>query len=385
MVRALPLFPVTTVGSWPRPAQVVEAQRAWRRQRIARKDFDQVADDAVVAFLRLQRELGCDIVTDGELRRDNFYSFVAQKLEHVRLMTLAEMLDVVEDKAGFEQLLQTLDVPAYSISSPICTGTIVRREPLAADDLRFARRHTDKAIKITLPGPYLLTRAMFVPELSRPYYQDKEALAEDVVAVLRRELDELQGEGVDFVQLDEPVLTEVAFAPGRTRTFMCAALAARKDPAEELEFAVSLINRVVAGFTSMRIGVHVCRGNWSRDEATLLRGGYQPLKAHLDRLAVNQLVLEYATERAGDVLTFPGKELGLGVVNPRTDGVESVESIRSAVERALSVYEAPRLFLNPDCGFGTFSNRPMNSEAVAAAKVKAMTTAARDLRAASGR
>jgi 5-methyltetrahydropteroyltriglutamate--homocysteine methyltransferase len=167
-VRTLPLFPVTTVGSWPRPAEVAEAQRAWRRQRIARKEFDQVADDAVVAFLRLQHELGCDIVTDGELRRDNFYSFVAQKLEHVRLMTLAEMLDVVEDKAGFEQLLQTLDVPAYSISSPICTGKIARREPLAVDDLRFARRHTDKAIKITLPGPYLLTRAMFVPELSRP-------------------------------------------------------------------------------------------------------------------------------------------------------------------------------------------------------------------------
>jgi 5-methyltetrahydropteroyltriglutamate--homocysteine methyltransferase len=379
-VRALPLFPVTTVGSWPRPAQVVEAQRAWRRQRIARREFDQVADDAVVAFLRLQQELGCDIVTDGELRRDNFYSFVAQKLEHVRLMTLAEMLDVVEDKAGFEQLLQTLDVPAYSISSPICTGTIARREPLAVDDLRFARRHTDRPIKITLPGPYLLTRAMFVPELSRPFYQDKEALAEDVVSVLRSELEELRSEGVDFVQLDEPVLTEVAFAPGRTRTFMCAALAARKDPAEELEFAVSLINRVVAGFTRIRIGVHVCRGNWSRDEATLLRGGYQPLKGHLDRLAVNQLVLEYATDRAGDVLPFPGKELGLGVVNPRTDAVESVESIRSAVERALRFYDAPRLFLNPDCGFGTFSNRPMNSESVAAAKVAAIAAAARDLR-----
>ena len=55
----------------------------------------------------------------------------------------------------------------------------------------------------------------------------------------------LAAEGADFVQLDEPVLTELAFAPGRTRTFMCAALAARKDPAEELEFAVSLINRVV--------------------------------------------------------------------------------------------------------------------------------------------
>ena len=68
----------------------------------------------------------------------------------------------------------------------------------------------------------------------------KEALAEDVVAVLRAELAELAAEGADFVQFDEPVLTELAFAPGSTRTFMCAALAARRDPAEELELAVSL-------------------------------------------------------------------------------------------------------------------------------------------------
>jgi 5-methyltetrahydropteroyltriglutamate--homocysteine methyltransferase len=382
-VTRLPLFPVTTVGSWPRSPQVAQAQRDCRRRRIDRQEFDRVADEAIVAFLRLQHDLGVDIVTDGELRRDNFYSFAAQKLEGVRLMTLAEMLDVVEDKAGFEQLLQTLDVPAYSISSPICVGPIARREPLAVEDLRFARRHTDRPIKVTLPGPYLLTRAMFVPELSRPHYQDKETLAEDVVALLREELEELASEGADFVQLDEPVLTEVAFSPGRTRTFMCAALAARKDPAEELAFATSLINRVVEGFGGMRIGVHVCRGNWSRDETTLLSGGYQALKGPLDRLAVTQLVLEYATDRAGPVIAFPGKELGLGVVNPRTGDIEAAASIRSAVEEALRVYPASSVFLNPDCGFGTFSNRPMNSEAVAAAKLSAMVAAARDLRCAA--
>src|SRR6476661_8003035 len=133
---SLPLFPVTTVGSWPRPPGVAEAMRAFRRGRIDRAELDRVADGAVVDLLRLQETLGCDIVTDGELRRDNFYSFVADKLSGVRLMTLAEMLDVVEDKAGFEQLLQTLDVPAYSISSPICVGRLERREPLAVDDLR---------------------------------------------------------------------------------------------------------------------------------------------------------------------------------------------------------------------------------------------------------
>lgn len=376
----LPLFPVTSVGSWPRPVAVGNAQRQLRRGRIARDEFDQVADAAVIDLLRLQHDIGCDIVTDGELRRDNFYSFVADKLEGVRLMTLADMLDVVEDKAGFERLLQTLDVPAYSISSPVCVDRLARSEPLALEDLRFVKRHTDRPVKVTLPGPYLLTRAMYVPELTAPFYPSKEDLAADVVALLRTELEDLAKEGVDFVQLDEPVLSELAFAPGRTRTFMCAALAARKDPADELELAVTLINQVVHGFDGIRLGVHVCRGNWSRDETTLLNGSYRPLAEYLMRLNVNQLVLEYATERAGDLLPFGDKELGLGVVNPRTDTIESPESIVSGIERALAIYPAARIFLNPDCGFGTFSNRPMNSAAIAAAKLRAIAAAAETLR-----
>jgi 5-methyltetrahydropteroyltriglutamate--homocysteine methyltransferase len=221
---------------------------------------------------------------------------------------------------------------------------------------------------------------MFVPELTRAFYQDKEALARDVVALLRAELLELRSAGAEFVQLDEPVLTEVAFAPGRTRTFMCAALSARRDPAEELEFAVALINDVTTGIDGLRLGLHVCRGNWSRDERTLLRGGYQALAPYLNRLRITQLVLEYATDRAGAIVAFDDKEIGLGVVNPRTEEVETPAQIRDAVEKALDLYPAGRVFLNPDCGFGTFSNRPMNTREIAAAKVAAMVSAARDLR-----
>jgi len=381
MTGRLPLFPVTTVGSWPRSAALLEAQHSYRRGRISRPDFERVADRAVADVVSVQVAAGCDLVTDGELRRDNFYSFVAQKLDGVRLMTLAEMLDVVEDKAGYERLLQTLDVPAYAISSPVCVGRIARREGLVVEDLRFVKCLTDRPVKVTLPGPYLLTRAMFVPELSAACYPTKEDLAEDVIALLREEITAVVDEGAGFVQLDEPVLSELAFAPGRTRTFMCAALAARNDPAEELEFAVSLINRVVSGIDGVRLGVHVCRGNWSRDERTLLSGGYQPLAPYLERLNVAQLVLEYATDRAGDLVRFAGKELGLGVVNPRTDAVESSADIRRTVEAALALYAPEQIFLNPDCGFGTFSSRPMNSADIAAAKLRAMSTAARELRA----
>ena len=379
-INHLPLLPVTSVGSWPRPPELLRAQRELLAGSLDRATFDRLTDDAVLDVLRAQEEAGVDIVTDGEQRRDNFYSFVAEKLSGVRLMTLGEMLDLVEDKASFEDILRTLDVPAYSISNPVCVGRIERRAPLAMDELAFLRRHTHRPVKIPLPGPYLLTRAMYVQEVTRKVYATKEELAEDVVRVLREELRELAAAGADFVQFDEPVLTELVFTQGRTRTFMCAALAARKDPAEELELAVSLLNRVVEGFDHLRTGLHVCRGNWSRNEDTLLRGGYAPLKPYLERLQVRQLVLEYATDRAGDLLPFAGKELGLGVVNPRTERVESVAEIEEAIAAALKLIPAEHLFLNPDCGFGTFSRRPVNSRQVAARKLEAIVQAARSVR-----
>jgi 5-methyltetrahydropteroyltriglutamate--homocysteine methyltransferase len=379
-VRSHPLLPVTTVGSWPRSEKLLKALRGKQAGRVSDQEFRQIADAEVLECLRLQEEAGVDIVTDGEQRRDNFYSFVADKLDGVRLMSLAEMLDIVEDKAGFERILQTLDVPAYSIKNPTCVGKISRREPLAVAEVRFLREHTDKPIKVPIAGPYLLTRAMWVAEASGAHYDGKEELSEDVVTILRQEITELVEAGADFIQLDEPVLTELVFTQGRTRTFMCAALAARKDPAEELEFAVSLINRVIEGVDGVRTGLHVCRGNWSRKEETLLSGSYAPLAPYFARMNVHQLVLEYATPRARDLVVVEGKELGLGVANPRTAKVETSKEIEARIRETLAHIPAKRIFLNPDCGFGTFSARPMNDPATASAKLRSISAAARKLR-----
>jgi 5-methyltetrahydropteroyltriglutamate--homocysteine methyltransferase len=379
-VTALPVLPVTMVGSWPRPRELLRAQKLKRAGRISEDEFERAADASVLEILRLQEAAGVDVVTDGEQRRDGFFSFVADKLDGVELMTLAEMLDVVENKAAFELILQTLDVPAFSISNATCVGPISRKKPLAADEVRFLQRHTARPIKVPLPGPYLMTRAMWVKEVSRDAYASKEELGEDVVRVLRDELRELVDLGVQFIQFDEPVLTELVFTQGQVRTFMCAALAARKDPAEELEFAVHLLNRVIEGFDGVRIGLHICRGNWSQDESTLLSGSYQPLKQYLDRMKVRQFVLEYATERAGDLMELAAPELGLGVVNPRTEIVESVDDVKRSIDRALALYRPDRLFVNPDCGFATFSNRPVNRSEIAVNKMKTIAEAVKAFR-----
>jgi 5-methyltetrahydropteroyltriglutamate--homocysteine methyltransferase len=176
----------------------------------------------------------------------------------------------------------------------------------------------------------------------------------------------------------------VVYGDEAEQTFMCAALGSRADPTTELEFAVRLVNETVEGFKDVRFGVHVCRGNWSRKENVLLTGNYGPLLPWLTRMNVDQLVLEMATPRAGEVEVFKEyrneKEIGLGVSNPRTDEIEKPARIVSRVKEFLRYFEPEKIFLNPDCGFGTFAERCVNTPAIAYRKLQAIGEAAEILR-----
>lgn len=383
MTPALPLFPVTSVGSWPRPDWLLKARRRGSR------DLADLEERATALAIERQEAAGVDVVVDGEQRRDNFHSFLCDKLEGLALMTMADLLDHVEDKAAFEALLQTLDVPAFSIRNPTVVGKLARKAPLVLDDLRFLRTRTRRPAKMTLPGPYLLSRSMWVRGLSEGAYPTRAQLNDDLVAILRAELEELAASGCEMVQFDEPVLSELVFAgKSATRTFMCAALAAQASPEQELELAVTLINRVVEGITERGgpiTALHVCRGNWSRKEEVLLAGPYDALMPAFARMQVKQFVLEYATDRAGpleSLARLPARaQVGLGAVNPRTTEVEEPAAVAARARAVADLLGADRVFLNPDCGFATFAERPVNSAEVAERKLAALAAAARELRA----
>src|SRR5262249_47717064 len=109
-------------------------------------------------------------------------------------------------------------------------------------------------------------------------------------------------------------------------------------------------------------------------------GSYEPLRLYLERMKIRQLVLEYATERAGDLVAMSPPELGLGVVNPRTEVIETVDDVKRSIERALKFYRPERLFVNPDSGFATSSNRPDNSSEIPQNKMKTITEAVKAFR-----
>ncbi|MBV8771392.1 MAG: cobalamin-independent methionine synthase II family protein, partial [Deltaproteobacteria bacterium] len=375
------LFPVTVVGSWTRPEWLVHALRRRQAGEISAEEFDRIADDAALAAIKYQEDAGVDIVSDGEVRRDNFYSFVVDRLSGMRLMKLSELLDYMKDRAGFEEILRALDVPAFAIKSPIAVGKIRESEAgIAVEEAKFLKAHTKHQTKVPIPGPYLLTRSSWFEGLSDQSYPTREDLARDVVRILRRECEALQQAGVDFIQLDEPSISQVVYGDEAEQTFMCAALGSRSDPADELEFAVRLVNETVAGINGVKFGVHVCRGNWSRKEEVLLSGNYGPLLPWLVRMNVSQLVLEMATPRAGEIDVFKEyrneKELGLGVANPRTDEVENPAQIVERVKEVLRYFDPEKIYLNPDCGFGTFAERCVNNAPTAYHKLQAITAAA---------
>ena len=382
-------FLVSLLGSMPRSKKLLTAKRKLNKGNIDLKTYQEILDEETKYVVELQENNYIDIITSGELNRDNYVSFIAERLDGVTMMSMADMFDYIEDKQGFEQILEILDVPAISIKNAICTGKVKYNKPLVADEMIELKKLTNKKIKATLPGPYLITRSMWLPALSKQYYDSKDSLGEDIIKVLKEEIDSLAKIGIDVIQFDEPVLTEVVFSEGKTRSFMCAALSEKKDPTEELKFATKLIKTVIsyAKDKGILVSLHVCRGNWSRDESILLTGPYTPLLPLFEETLPNILTLEFSTPRAGEISSLFSSDLirencilGLGVMNPRTDEIESLEEIISRVKEVMKFIPKERIWLNPDCGFATFANRPVSTMDVIDKKLARLNEAKNSLR-----
>ena len=382
--RIAPLS-VMGIGSWPRPRWMLQAVHEHMEGRLDDTAFHATADDAVRLAVQAQLRAGADVVSDGEQRRDSYSSFVASRLDNCQLIPLTDLLPLVDDPEEFERELRALDVPAGDVRHPAVFGPLGRTRGIAVHEVDFARALTQQPIKVALPGPYLLTRTMWMECISDRAYDNRDDLARDIVRVLREEIACLLAAGTALVQLDEPVLSEVVFSgPATQRSFMCGALSEKADTPTELAFARDLINAVTAGFPRERLAVHMCRGNWTPDETKALAGDYRPLVATLGQLDVGTLFLELATPRAGEMEVLKALpddvRIGIGACNQKHAHVESVEHVVHHVEHAINLFGAERLLLTPDCGFATFADNPLTSAAIAESKLATLASAARILR-----
>lgn len=379
---------VVPVGSWPRPGWLLRSLHQHLQGRLSDAEFHADADDAVRLAVDAQIRAGADVVTDGEQRRDNYSSFVGGLLQNCQLIPITDLLPYVDDPEQFERELRALDVPAGEVRHPAVFGPLGRQASLTVHEAEFVRRITDRPVKVSLPGPYLLTRTMWMECVSDRAYDDRDGLARDIVRILREEIHFLLAAGVALVQLDEPVLTEVLYGQVGEggRTFMCGALGERGGTEEELAFARDLLQEVTAGLPADRLAVHICRGNWTPDETKALAGDYRPLVPLLSSLNVHTFLLELCTPRAGELGALAGlrddQRVGVGVVNQKEQGLPSVDDVEARALAAMRELGADRVLLTTDCGFATFADNPIVAADAAEQKLHVLAQARDRLRAA---
>lgn len=380
------------IGSWPRKPEILSEILKATSEDFNQDKLDALAYPEVEKLIQLEEEIGMDIIGDGELNRDSYASYVAQRYDGIKLMDMLEFTDYLGPDCDFaEQIINNASIKLSAIKNAVCIGKLGFREGLVVKDLNHLKEHTDKPVKVQLPGPYLLARSIWVPRATQPHYMSQEELADAIVNLLIHEVKVIQDIGVDIIQFDEPVLTEVVFSEESTaeRTFMCSSLSEKRSREEELQFATQLIKRVMDSIDRDKsfAALHTCRGNWGTDESALLSGPYTPLIKSFETIQPDILNLEFSVRRAGELKELFSSDyireniiLGLGVVNPRSNIVERSRNIVLRAKEALKYIPKEHLWLNPDCGFGTFSNSPISSYDMATNKLKAIVTAAETLR-----
>jgi 5-methyltetrahydropteroyltriglutamate--homocysteine methyltransferase len=360
LTAALPLFYTHPIGSLPRP-QVVRALLA-RRHELPTEEYRRTLDDLVLFAIRLQEQAGLDVISDGEWRRTQY---------------IREFLLRV---GGFEK------VRRYSHQGETkLTEVVVRRmepqAPVFAEDARFLTEHTDRVTKFALPSPFLIAVRYWHEDHSRTAYPTCEHFLEHLAEILAREARALVEAGIDIVQLDDPALTyfcDERLLAGQTHDDR---LRRAWDIEREFPRAVAAINRVAEGLRA-EVHLHCCHSVYKR--CSDVTGDYKPILPRLAEARVDRINLEFAypgTGDVGDLKSLPEHlNVGLGVIDVRSEQLQSVAEIESIATAAANLLSPQRIALNPDCGFAPDAGEPPTIDE-AYEKLRRLVAAAQQLRA----
>lgn len=384
-------FSTTLIGSMPRSNELLSLKQKLQKDSSLKEEYDKMVFDETKFVVNMLDKVGIDVVISGEISRDNYMSYVAEHVDGIKLMATDQILSLTENKGDFNKSLEEMDASDNSMNSPICVDRIKTDVELDIDEVRMIKKITDSDFKMTLPSPYLLTRSMWLKEVTGKVYENRNELGNDVVKLLINEIKRLVSLGVKVIQIDEPILSEVVFTnTNSSNSFYWGALSAKVKVDRELKFAGQLLSEIFAEirkYDNVLSVMHVCRGNWTCDESVLLEGTYDKLSKFFDSLDVDMLALEFSTPRAGEISQlFKNNDLnkkimlGLGCVNPRIPRVETVDEIVGKVEKALEFLPPEKIWLNPDCGFATFAKRPLNPYNIIEEKLSNMVKASHILR-----
>ena len=336
------LFPTTLVGSYPQPDWLIDREklagrfpprvRARELWRIPEQWLAQAQDDATVLAIKAQEQAGLDIVTDGEIRRESYSNRFATALEGVDI-----------DNPG-----TALDRSGHPNPVPRVVGRIRRKHAVQVEDLLFLKRHTQRQVKVTVPGPFTMAQQAQID-----YYDgSREKAALDYAAAVNEEIRDLFAHGADIVQLDELYMQ------------------ARPDDARA--YGVKVLNRALEGVTGT-VAVHICFGY-----AAIIHqrpSGYSFLPELAD-CSCAQISIETAQSNLDcSVLGKLGsKKILLGVLDLSDMNAETPQQVAARIRRALPHVDPRNVIVAPDCGMKYLPRD------IADAKLRAMVEGARIVR-----
>jgi 5-methyltetrahydropteroyltriglutamate--homocysteine methyltransferase len=300
-MSALPLLPVTAVGSYPKPAYLLDARRKYLRRQIDKDALTELERRATREWIQIQEELGMDILVDGEQYRGDMVAYFADEMTGFAI-------------AGMVRSYGNRYYP-----KPVVVGPVGRKAPVTVEWFRYAQSLTARPVKGMLTGPYTIAEWSF-----NEHYPTRRALVLELARAIHDEVVDLERAGAAFIQIDEPAI--------HTR------------PEEDFELAVEAMEIVTRG-TSAYTVTHICYGDVPKIYPAMLR------------LAVNQLDLALKNEEFGLLDTFKTapftKDIGLGVVDAHSHRVESVEEVADGIRQTLRVIPADQVHISPDCGLKT--------------------------------
>ena len=306
----------TVVGSYPQPDWLIDRRRlgssvprvpARELWRIPDEFLEQAQDDATLLAVRAMEQAGVDIISDGEARRESYSNRFATALDGINTTTPGT----------------TLGRSGQPVAVPRVVGPIRRTRPVQVRDVAFLRRHTERRIKVTIPGPFTMSQ-----QAQNDYYRDEESMALAYAEAVNEEIHALFAAGADVVQLDEPWM--------------------QARPEQARRYAIKAINRALAGVQGST-AVHLCFGYAVSVKQKPSAYSFLP---ELEDTAVQQVSIEAAQPQMdlSILKALPSKSIILGVLNLNDMTPETPEVVAQRIRAALPHVPPERLLVAPDCG-----------------------------------
>lgn len=311
------MLATTIAGSLPKPSWLAEPEKLWAPWRVAPALLAEAQRDAVLIALAEQAAAGIDVVTDGEQSRQHFVHGFVERLDGIdfaRRVTIGIRAD------------------RYKAEVPPVVGPIARRAPVHVDDVRWARAHTDRRLKFTVPGPMTI-----VDTLADEHYHDRTRLAFAFARAINEEARELVAAGLDVLQLDEPAFN----------VYMDDVAA----------WGIEALHRAIDGLTCTT-AVHICYGygiqaniDWKKTLGAAWRQ-YERTFPLLAESRIDQVSLECANARVPLELLelLRGKDVMAGVIDIATHEIETPEAVAARIRQVLHHVEPARLLPCTNCG-----------------------------------